>query len=310
MMLLETAWRDKTVCITGGAGFIGHHITQALARLQTNIIIYDDFSTGDLTRIQKIAALYPRINIVSGCITQLDGWATQTDIRVDHIIHLAAVSSVSHGASDPDRCFFTNIQGTYATLAAAQYWKCSVAFASSAAVYGPQKEPCHESMIPQPQSWYARSKLIGELLCQQASTQAIPTLCLRYFNVVGPGQPHTGPSAGVTSIWRHCIAQGDPIILQGDGQQVRDFVPVNSIIQANLLLPCMPREQQYGQPINICTGKGTRLIDLIDELAKQEGVLDYQIEYAPVRPHDISVSVGDCSKYQNVVKSLQQKSFF
>lgn len=298
------SYRQKTVVVTGGAGFIGKHLVRLLLSYQARVRIIDNFSTSSRQDLEGLLRDSADLTLGEGSVTDskvLEAACQGADI----VFHLAALASVPHAQRDPDACFTTNVAGTYALLQAARRHGCRVVFASSAAVYGNKEGICKEDDVPAPCSWYARSKYIGELMCQQASDDGVPTVALRYFNVVGSGQLETSPSAGVLTIWRGRFTRNEPIMVHGDGRQVRDFVPVEHIVRANVQVALLPASVMKGQPINVGTGQGTTLQRALLDLKEQFPQYDQPITYTSPRAGDILCSIADCSVYAKTVQLLQ-----
>ena len=219
--------------VTGGAGFIGSHIVEAMAG-SDDVVVIDNFSSGT----DKNTRGFPdNVDIIRGSITDLS-FLRDAFNKADGVFHLAAIASVARSVDDPQATHETNLTGTLNVLLAAR--ECGVkkvVFSSSSAVYGDEKTlPKREDMPPVPLSPYAVSKLAGEYYCSVFSDLFdIKTVSLRYFNVFGPRQdPHSEYAAVIPKFITRLIDNQPPLIF-GDGMQTRDFVYIRDVVQANLL---------------------------------------------------------------------------
>lgn len=295
-------YKNKNILVTGGAGFIGSHLTEALVAAGARVTVLDNLSTGSQRNLQAISK---SITFVEGDITD-----QKTCIQETHgqevIFHCAALVSVPEAEADPAFCFAHNITGTFNILeAAANNHVKRLVFSSSAAVYGPQTEPCHEGMVCTPTSVYGYSKLIGELLCKQFSVRtSLKTVMLRYFNVFGDRQNADHPYAGVVAKFMHALKNNKPITLFGDGSQTRDFVPVTEIVTANMLLGALPDTYWAAEVYNIGTGKSITLNNLLAQLKIQFPTYAHDITHKPRRTGDIQYSHAVCTKFLKI-KELQ-----
>ena len=180
-------------------------------------------------------------------------------------------------------------------------------FSTSAAVYGPQEEPCHEKMRCKPDSPYGHSKLLGEKLCAQYwQNYDLETVCLRYFNVFGERQNLNGAYAAVVATFKNCMEQNKPITIFGDGTQTRDFIPVEKVVEANIQLALAEKENVVGQIFNIATGKSINLLELIEQLKKELPIFSGNVTFLPARKGDIKHSQAQCTKYKNIL-SIQKE---
>ena len=243
--------------VTGGAGFIGSHLSRRLVELGGEVHVIDDLSFGDRSRVPSAAALE---------VADIrDGDALQRMFRgADTVFHLAAISSVQLSIDSPVLAHSVNSTGTVTVLDAAR--RCAVrrvVYASSSAVYGNQSVPTlHEDLPAAPDSLYGLSKYEGELAAKLFSqTQDLQAVSLRYFNVYGPGQNPDGPYAAVIARFVKARRAGLPLHVVGDGRQTRDFIMVDDVVSANLAAATSSKVGR-GEVINIGTGSGTRIIDL------------------------------------------------
>lgn len=239
----------KTCLVTGGAGFIGSHLTARLLKDGYNVTVIDDLSEGRWENLPK----HPNLIKIEASI--LDNVAKFVEGR-DVIFHLAALPRVQRSIKHPRETHYVNVDGTLnLLLAAREKGVKKFVFASSSSVYGEQDRlPFTEAMKPNPISPYALQKLISEEYCQLFSTLwALETVCLRYFSVYGPGMSPEGNYALLVPKFIKLIAQDKAPIINGDGQQTRDFTYVSDIVEATILAAKSPLS---GEVINIGFGKG------------------------------------------------------
>jgi len=283
--------KDKRVVVTGGAGFIGSNLAEELAT-SNNVIIIDDLSTG---RKENTASLLNKDNVkfIQGSI--LDAKLLQKFFRgIDFVFHLAALPSVPRSVQDPLTTNEVNITGTLNVLIAARDNKVKkVVYASSSSVYGDTPTlPKREDMLPNPQSPYALTKLVGEHYCRIFhQIYRLPTICLRYFNVYGPRQNPDSQYAAVIPRFIARVVRGNPPIIYGNGEQTRDFTYVKDVIQANMIAA------QYDATgiFNIGRGEGNSINKLAETIINVMEK-DLQPVYEPPLPGDIEHSLADISK--------------
>ena len=277
--------------VTGGAGFIGSHLVDALVARGDAVRVLDNFSSG---KEENLADALDRVELIRGDL--LDENKLVKSVRdVDYIFHEAAFVSVPLSLEHPDKCFESNVTGTNRLLSAARDAGVKrVVLASSAAVYGEnQAVPLSEETSPEPLSPYAASKRIGEIYTHLFSTLlGLEAVALRYFNIYGPRQNPASDYAAVIPIFIKKLIDEEEPTIYGDGLQSRDFVFVEDVVQANLL--AAESSQAAGKVINICSGQETDLRTLIDNLS---GIFDREIDpvYMEVRAGDIYRSLGDPS---------------
>jgi len=298
-------YRNLPVLVTGGAGFIGSFVAEKLIELGATVTVLDNLSTGNIKNLEKIK---DKINFVQKSITDMATCLKATKDKIV-IFHLAALSSVTKSIKHPDVCHTTNVDGTFNLLETSRINKveCFV-FSSSAAVYGTTSEICKEVMTPNPKSPYGTSKLIGELLCKQFSDNfGLKAFCLRYFNVYGKRQNPNGDYAAVVAKFKYLMQQNLPITIFGDGLQTRDFIQVEKIAEANLMVAMLDDQQVKGDVFNVGTGQNINLLELIKRLKKKFPHYNQPIIFAPERTGDIKHSSADCSKYNNLKTQLTVK---
>jgi len=282
----------RKVLVTGGAGFIGSHLVDALVEQGCAVNVLDDLSSGNFA---NIAHHRKSIDFQQGDIRDLDTLRRMA-AGCDVIFHQAAVVSVPQTVADPVGSAAVNDTGTLMVLEAARQASVKrVVLASSCAVYGDDPEiPKHEQMQVKPQSPYAVQKFTNELYAKlYAELYGLATVCLRYFNVFGPRQDPSSPYSGVISIFMTRAAASMRPVIYGDGSQYRDFVFVKDVVQANL--KAAAADQVDGEVLNVGTGRFIRIQDLWRRTAAMAGV-DLAPEYAPQRKGDILESVADIRK--------------
>jgi len=224
----------KKVLVTGGAGFIGSHLVDALVSSGCKVTVLDDLSTGRLSNIEH---LKDNITFYKGDIR--DRETLDTAVKdCDVVFHQAAMVSVPQTVGDPVGSAMVNEMGTLSVLESSRKHNVKrVVLASSSAVYGDDPQlPKRETMVSKPLSPYAVQKLTGEYYARLYNDlYGLETVCLRYFNVYGPKQDPMSPYSGVISIFMSRAVSKEAPVIYGDGKQYRDFIFVNDVVSANLL---------------------------------------------------------------------------
>ena len=218
------------VLVTGGAGFIGSHLVDALVQLEHEVVIVDDLSSGDLKQVHPAASFFPGDIAEEGVLGTLLG-----DFRPEVVFHLAAQASVGASWQAPEDDGRTNITGTLRVIAAALSWQAQVVYTSSAACYGqPAYLPMDEDHPTVPLSPYGVSKLCAEqYLTAYSHSLGLKAVNLRLANVYGPRQTTLG-EAGVVASFMARAREGKGAVIHGDGEQSRDFVYVKDVVEALL----------------------------------------------------------------------------
>lgn len=278
--------------VTGGCGFIGSHLCDLLLAQEHEVVVLDDLSTGYVENLPKGVALVTadvaNAEVVDELMHQVDG-----------CFHLAAVASVERSVNDWAGTHRVNQQGSVNVFNAARAnghrAAVPVVYASSAAIYGDNATtPLHEAVYPRPISAYGVDKLGSELHARVAwLVHGIPTIGMRFFNVYGPRQDPRSPYSGVISIFMDRIINNQPINIYGNGQQTRDFIYVEDVVQH--LAKAMASLQRNADVFNVCTGQSTAITQLAKILGMVAGV-DVQIQYHSARSGDIATSLGDPAK--------------
>jgi UDP-glucose 4-epimerase len=288
------------VLVTGGAGFIGSHTTDALLRAAVETWILDNFSTGSSRNLSHWRN-DKRLHVVHGEVTNFC-LLSKVAKRVDAIIHLAAQVSPYVSMNNPELTNAVNVNGTLNVLRAARKVGVrKIVYASSSSVYGElQRTRMRENESTTPITPYGVSKLAGEKYCQAfAHAFDLPTVSLRYFNVFGVRQS-SNPYSGVIAIFAKALTDGRQPIIYGNGQQTRDFIHVTDIIKANLL--ALKSQKGTGETFNIGTGSPTSINQLYNLIALSSGRQDIRPIYKSKRPGDIVSSCADISNARTHLK--------
>ena len=286
------------ILVTGGAGFIGSNLVDALLSdggYQVRVI--DNFATGHRSNLAHCAS---DIELVEGDIHDLEILEDAVQ-DVDMILHQAALPSVPRSVKAPNTSNDVNVGGTLKLLTAAHKAGVRrVIMASSSSVYGDTPTlPKVETMTPKPMSPYAVTKLTGEhYLSVFARLYGIETLAIRYFNVFGPRQDPSSMYSGVISKFMTAAIEGTKYVVNGDGLQARDFSYVDNVVQANLL--ALKAEKLNGEVINIACGQKYTLLDLIAAINEAANV-DLPVEFAPARAGDVKYSLADIEAARNLL---------
>ncbi len=281
--------RGRSVLVTGGAGFIGGHLAEALLALGCNVRIIDDLTSGHGGNVPADAC-WIRASILD------DAALHESVTGCDCVFHHAAMVSVPVSVEDPIECVRVNIEGTQRVLAASA--ACGVRrviFAGSAAAYGDTPIiPSHESHAPVSCSPYAASKVAGEQLMMSASRLGLSTVSLRYFNVFGPRQDPRSAYAAVISAFADRLARKLPVTIHGDGLQTRDFVSIENVVSANLLAATSERDLR-GNIYNVGTGRRVTLLELYQIMSRILGSETLPV-FSASRAGDVRDSLADISK--------------
>ena len=279
----------QTNLVTGGAGFIGSHLVDKLINQGQRVIVVDNLSGGKKENLNPKADFY---NLDVCDFKKIK----PIFAGVDFVFHLAAIPRVPLSVEDPVGTSKVNILGTVNVFKAAVDAKVKrIIFASSSSVYGDQKKfPLLETLPPNPKSPYALQKFIGERFAKMFNDYyKIPIVCLRYFNVYGPRQIYSDYSGVITQFMGR-LAKNLPLVIFGDGEQTRDFVYIQDIVEANVLaLKC---EEVAGEIFNIGAGVATTINQLASVLLEITNKTHLGITRSRPREGDIMHSVADISK--------------
>lgn len=268
----------RTYCVTGGAGFIGGHIVDALVSLGASVTVIDDLSNSTAEHLVDLIELEPqRVRFVHGSILD-DGAMNEAVAGAKVVLHLAAIGSVPLSIANPERTWTVNAAGTMRVLQAARKAGVDrVVYSASSSAYG--DAPCtvpgetaaprRETEAVQPLSPYAAAKLAGEHAMRAwARSYGLSTISLRYFNIFGPRQAADSAYAAVIASFARKLVNGESPIIFGDGRQSRDFTPVASVVAANLLAATSAKDL-CGHVVNIGTGVRTDLLTLARIMAEK-----------------------------------------
>jgi UDP-glucose 4-epimerase len=263
--------------VTGGAGFIGSHLAEALLRDGADVVVLDDLSTGALANVPRDA------KFVEGDVAESDD-VVQAIAGCDVVFHQAALGSVVRSVDRPLDTDRANVHGTLTLLTVArQAGVRRVVLASSSSVYGgAQQLPTPEDAPLLPRSPYAVSKLTGEHYARVAwELHGLETVCLRFFNVFGPRQRPDGAYTAVLPRFVRALLVGTPPRIYGDGLQSRDFTYVDDVVQANLRAATAPASRCAGRTYNVARGQPHSLRHLLDVIQRELGSRIEPVHMAP-----------------------------
>jgi UDP-glucose 4-epimerase len=280
---------DRTVLITGGAGFVGSHLAEALVA-DNDVRVLDILSSGSREHVPDGAEL------IVGDVTDPETVAEAMD-GVDLVFHEAAMVSVEQSVENPPASNRVNAGATIELLEAARREDARVVLASSSAIYGhPDSVPVSEDDPKEPTSPYGIDKLaLDHYARRYHDLYGLETVALRYFNVFGPRQ--NPEYSAVVSVFFDQAADGGPLTIEGDGEQTRDFVDVSDVVRANLLAATTDR---VGEAFNVGTGHSVtinELAEMVAELADEK----VEISHVEPRPGDIRHSEADVSKIRDAL---------
>jgi len=283
--------RPPRALVTGGAGFIGSHVVEALLARGWSARVFDDFSSGLRENLS------PAAEICSGDIR--DRKAVEQATRgCQRVFHLAALGSVPRSMKNPDQTHDVNVAGTYNLFLAARATGVErIVFSSSSSIYGDDPRiPKSEDQIGRPLSPYAASKRANEIEAEGfAPVFSGPIVGLRYFNVFGPRQRHDSPYAAVIPLFFRAAFQGESPVIYGDGLQSRDFTFVEDVARANLLAAEADLPPGRAHIYNVGAGGSTSVLDLWREIARLTGARQPP-HHAPPRPGDVRDSRASVAK--------------
>lgn len=279
--------------VTGGAGFIGSHIVNALCRRGDYVRVIDDFSTGS---IDNLYGVIDDIDLICGDITD-EKIVNQGMKNIDIVYHQAALPSVLRSIEDPMATHNACATGTINLLnAAVKAGVSRLIYAASSSAYGDCDQVSKKESFPNnPLSPYAAAKLSGELYCKAFSaSMGLTTVALRYFNVFGPRQDPNSPYSAVIPLFISAIAKGNHPVIYGDGLQSRDFTYIDNVIHANLLAASAPENRVNARVFNVGQGGSISLIELLKYIC-EEMQTEVQATYEKPREGDVRHSCANLS---------------
>jgi nucleoside-diphosphate-sugar epimerase len=287
------------VLVTGGAGFIGSNLTEALLKKGHSVRVIDNFSTGKKENLVFHEA-YSSLEIIEGDICD-SSFCQRAMKDIEYVFHQAALASVQRSVEDPLSSNAVNVGGTLNILFSARDAGVKkLIYASSSSIYGDTPTlPKKEDMPPNPLSPYALQKYVGEQYCRLFfQLYGLETISLRYFNIFGPKQDPTSIYSAVIPKFIDALVKGHPPMIFGDGEQSRDFTYVDNVVQANLL--AMSVEHLNGEVVNIACGKRTSLNQLLNIL---KGILGSKVSavYQEPRKGDVKHSLADINKGKKIL---------
>lgn len=292
--------KDTLFLVTGGAGFIGSNLCEAILNMGCRVRCLDDLSTGKESNVQLFSG-NPNYTFIKGDIKDIDTCMTACE-GVDYVLHQAAWGSVPRSISLPVFYAHNNIIGTMNMLEAARQKSVKrLVYASSSSVYGDEPNlPKSEGREGNLLSPYAVTKHVNEECAKQYTRHyGLETVGLRYFNVFGRRQDPNGAYAAVIPKFIKQLLNGEVPTINGDGRQSRDFTYIENVIEANLKA-CLAPSEAAGQAYNIAYGGREYLLDIYYGLTKALG-LDVEPNFGPDRPGDIKHSNADISKARRLL---------
>ncbi|MDB2658661.1 SDR family oxidoreductase [Flavobacteriaceae bacterium] len=297
----------KKILVTGGAGFIGSNLTEALLKLNNEVICLDNFATGKKENITPFLT-NPNYTLIEGDIRKLSD--CQLAVKgVDYVLHQAALGSVPRSIKDPITSNEVNVSGFLNMLTASRDSDVKrFIYAASSSTYGDSESlPKVEEKIGKPLSPYAITKYVNELYADVFSkTYGLETIGLRYFNVFGRKQDPNGAYAAVIPKFVSQFMAGESPVINGNGEFSRDFTYIDNVIQANLLSMITDNKEAINTVYNVAFGERNTLKDLVELLKKHltefdPKIMDIQVIYGPNRVGDIPHSLASVDKAKNLL---------
>ena len=281
------------ILVTGGAGFIGSHIVEYLVQRGDSVTVVDNLNTG---KIENLKSVFKKINFAQIDIRDFKVLKNLME-NIDGIFHQAAMASVQDSFRIPEKFHDVNVNGTENIFKIAKEFGIKVVYASSSSVYGDTSIlPTTESDEKRPINPYAKTKLEKDKLAEQYAKNGLKVIGLRYFNVFGPRQ--SKEYAGVIKLFLERIQQGLSPLINGDGLQVRDFVYVDDVVNANMLAM---ESNIDGEFFNIGTGTTISVLDLANMIIKFSGLKLKPIHQSAV-PGDVKATQADITKAKTMLK--------
>ncbi len=292
--------------VTGGAGFIGSNLVDALLRKGHSVRVLDNLSTG---KRDNLAEAKDRVEFVEGDLR--DRTILQQAVKgMDTIFHVAALRAVLRSVDDPGETNDVNVTGTLNLLLAARDAKVKrLVFSSSSSVYGETEEfPLRETALPNPQSPYAASKIMGEYYCKIfTKLYGLETVALRYFNVFGPRQNPESKYSAVIPIFIDCLLRKKSPEIHWDGKQSRDFSYVDNVIEGNIKAAEAPGVA--GEVFNIACHEEFSVLDIFNHLKDILKIGNLEPTFKPKRAGDVRRTFADISKAEKLLGFKVQTRF-
>ena len=289
----------RKALVTGGCGFIGSHIVDELLRRGIETYVLDNLSTGSIENIRHHLN-NELFHFIQGDISNIFNYFSDVS-DIDIVFHQAAIASVTKSITEPQVVFESNVSFSFKVLNfCKEFGIKKMVFASSSAVYGDQKEhELSENLFPKPISPYGASKItIEHFLHSYWETYGLQTVSLRYFNVYGPRQSNNEYS-GVITIFINRLLNNKPLVIYGDGKQIRDFVNIHDVVKANML--AMDSPYAAGEAINIGTGIQTSILNLANTIKSVLGRNNSPTVFSDSRPGDIRMSLASIAKSYEIL---------
>ncbi len=283
--------------VTGGAGFIGSHLAQALLERGESVRVVDSFITGNRRNLEEVLGA---VELVEGDLADPDV-ARQAVAGADYVLHQAAIPSVPRSVADPLTSHRANVDATLQLLLAARDSGVKrIVYAGSSSAYGDAPTlPKREDMPAAPLSPYALQKLIGEQYMQMfTALYGLETVTIRYFNVFGPRQDPSSPYSGVIALFATTLLAGKPVTIVGDGEQTRDFTYISNIVDGVLRAVTAP--EASGEVINVATSQQISINDLATTLGAVIGTSLPPV-HTEARAGDVRHSLADISKAKRLL---------
>lgn len=305
---------EKTILITGGAGFIGSNLTEYFLAKGYKVVVLDNFATGHRHNLAAVAA-HPQFKLIEGDIRNINDCVVAVE-GVDYVLHQAALGSVPRSIGDPVTTNDVNVSGFLNMLVAARDAKVKrFVYAASSSTYGDsQGLPKVEGVIGKPLSPYAITKYVNELYAEIfGKAYGLETIGLRYFNVFGRKQDPKGAYAAVIPKFVMQLMQHQSPIINGDGNYSRDFTYIDNVIQMNELAMTTTQPEAINTVFNTAFGDRNTLNDLVGYLKAylgeyDENIKNIPIEYGPNRAGDIPHSLASIDKAQRLLGYAPQFS--
>ena len=276
----------EIVVVTGGAGFIGSHLSERLITLGYRVRIIDNLSQGNREWVPEEAEFFEGDILEENILKKRFNGASG-------VFHIAAMSKVAPSMDKPEFCTEQNVLGTQNVLIAAKNAKVKkVVYSASSTYYGNREAPQYEDMLPNPLNPYALSKYVGEQYCELwTRLYGLSTISLRYFNVYGPRQPGEGAYALVLGIFLRQYKEGLPLTIHGDGFQRRDFIHIRDVVEATI---AAYNSEASGTVLNVGSGTNISVKELANLISKNQ-------VYGARRLGDADVTLADISKIKRLL---------